>query len=418
METIVERCCGLDVHQATVVACLLVGPPGKKTHKEVRTFRTVTRELIELRDWLLSKQCTHVAMESTGVYWKPVYAILEDDFEMILGNAQHIRNVPGRKTDVKDSEWIANLVRHGLIAKSFVPPKPIRDLRELLRYRRKLIESRSTERNRLLKVLETANIKLSSMVSDAFGACGRRMLAALAQGAASPQEMAQFAKGRMRRKIPDLELALEGRLEEHHRFLLSLQLRRLDQADSDLAELDRRIDEKMVPYQAQREALAAIPGVERVVAAVIVAELGTDMTVFHSAQHLAAWAGLCPGNYESAGKRQSGNVRKGNVHLRTMLVEAAQSASTAKGSYLKDKFFRLQARRGRKRAIIAIAHKILIAAYQILCGNPYRDLGDAYLDRLSRHRVTNQLVRRLERMGYDVQLVAADAAAAAAAAPS
>ena len=348
MEAIVERVGGIDVGQATVVATALVGAAHERTRKETRTFRTVTRELLALRDWLLAQGVTHVAMEGTGIYWRPVYELLEDAFELIVGNAHHIKNVPGRKTDVKDSEWLADLARHGLIAKSFVPPKPLRRLRELLRYRRKLMESRTAERNRLLKLLETANIKLASVASSVFGVSGRLMLQALIDGVATPAAMAALARGRLRKKATALERALEGRLDEHHRFLLQLQLRRLDAVDTDLLSLDARIDEALLPYREQCEVLEQIPGVSRVVAAVIVAELGTDMTVFHSARHAAAWAGVCPGNNESAGKRMRAGVRKGNVHLRTALIEAAVAASHTKGSYLRDKYYRLRARRGSK----------------------------------------------------------------------
>jgi len=344
-------------------------------------------------------------MESTGVYWKPVYAILEDAFEIIVGNAHHIKNVPGRKTDVRDSEWIADLVRHGLIAKSFVPPKPIRELRNLLRYRRKLVESRSAERNRLLKLLETANIKLASVASDVFGVSGMLMLREIVRGESTPEQMAQLARRRLRNRVDDLVLALDGRVEEHHRFLLGLQISRLEQADADVARLDQRIDERLNPYTESHARLTHIPGVDRVLAAVIIAEIGLDMSVFHSVNHLAAWAGVCPGNNESAGKRKNGRVRKGNVHLKTALVEAANAAAHKKGSYLKDKFFRLKARRGHKRSAMAIARKILIAAYHMLStGASYRDLGEAYLDHLSRDSVRANLVRRLERLGYDVQI--------------
>lgn len=405
MEAIIERVGGVDVGQATVVATVLVGAAHERAKKETRTFRTVTRELLEMREWFISKGVTHVAMEGTGVYWRPVYGVLEDAFEMILGNAQHIKNVPGRKTDIKDSEWLADLARHGLIAKSFVPPKPLRQLRDLLRYRRKLVESRTAERNRLLKLLETANIKLASVVTDVFGVSGRLMLHALIEGHATPAEMAALARGVLRKKVRDLEQALEGRAEEHHRFLLRVQLQRLDQADSDLGVLDARIDEALVPYQESCQRLQQIPGVSRVVAAVVVAELGTDMGVFRSAQHAAAWAGVCPGNNESAGKQKGAGVRKGNVHLRTALVEAAVAASRTKGSYLRDKFYRLRARRGTKRAAMAIGHKILIAAYHMLCtGMPYKDLGATYLDGMEKRRTTRNLVRRLERLGYEVTL--------------
>jgi transposase len=405
MEPIVERCCGLDVHQATVVACLLIGQAHQKPKKEVRSFGTKTRELMELRDWLRESSCTHVGMESTGIYWKPVHAILEDDFEVVIGNAHHIKNVPGRKTDVKDSEWIADLLRHGLIAKSFVPPKPIRELRDLLRYRRKLVESRTAERNRLQKLLETENIKLGSVASDVFGVSGMAMLNALVRGDSTPQQMAQLAKKRLRQKLAELELALEGKFEEHHRFLLKIQLSRLEQVDEHLAQLDTRIDAKIAPYQEHRTRLLKIPGVDRVLATVIIAEIGTDMSAFKSAGHLAAWAGVCPGNNESAGKRKRSNTRRGNIHLITALVEAAHGASATKNTYLKDKFHRLKARRGYLRAAVAIGHKILTAVYVMFSkGVEYRDLGTGYLDAIDSRRISSNLVRRLQRLGYDVAL--------------
>jgi transposase len=417
MEAIVECCCGLDVHQATVVACLLKGAPGKKPQKEIRSFGTKTRELIELRDWLREQGCTHVGMEATGIYWKPVYAVLEDDFNLVVGNAHHIKNVPGRKTDVKDSEWIADLLRHGLISKSFVPPKPIRELRDLLRYRRKLVENRTAERNRLQKLLETANIKLASVASDVFGVSGMAMLRALVRGDATPAEMAQLAKKLLRRKIPELELALEGRVEEHHRFILEMQLSRLEQLDGHIASLDVRIDAKLTPYREQHRRLGTIPGVDRVLAAVLIAELGVDMSVFKSMGHLAAWAGACPGNNESAGKSRRSQTRKGNVHLMTALVEAAHCASRKKDTYLKDKFFRLKARRGYQRAAVAIAHKILKAAYVILSsGAEFHELGTSYLDAVDARRVTTNLVRRLERLGYAVTLESRPAERSAASA--
>jgi transposase len=405
METLIARCCGLDTHQATVVACLLISLANGKVKKVIRTFGTTTRELLALREWLQSEGCTHLAMESTGVYWKPVYAVLEGAFEILVANAQHIKKVPGRKTDVKDAEWIADLLRHGLLRPSFVPPKPIRELRDLLRYRRKLVESQSAERNRLLKLLEGANIKLSSVASDAFGVSGTQMIEALVEGKATPQEMAKLAKGRLREKIPQLEAALEGRLEEHHRFLLRIQLRRLRQVDADLGELEKHLFEKLRPYAPQHALLMEIPGVDRILAAVIIAELGVDMSVFGSVSQVASWAGVCPGNYESAGKRQSGRTTKGNVYLKTALVEAANAAARAKGTYLREKFFRLKARRGHKRAAMAVAHKILVAAYHMLADQvSYNDLGDAYLDQLSKRSLTRNLVRRLERLGYSVKL--------------
>lgn len=411
MEAIVERCAGLDLHQETVVACVLVGRPNEKPRKEVRTFRTFTRDLQALREWLSERGCTHVGMESTGVYWKPVYFALEGHFELILGNARHIKNVPGRKTDVKDSEWIADLVRHGLVAKSFVPPPPIRELRDLLRYRTKLVQQRTAERNRLQGLLETANVKLGCVASDIFGVSGMLMVRALVDGKTDVEALASLAKGRLRKKLPDLALALDGRLEEHHRFLLGLQLERLDAMEADLQKLDTRIDEKLIPYADVHRLLMQIPGVDRVVAAVIIAELGVDTSVFLSVHHLASWAGVCPGNNESGGKRRGGTARKGNVHLRTILVQAAVAGSRTKGTYLKDKYHRLKARRGGKRAALAIAHKILIAAYHIMTRKVgYLDLGDAFLDQRSHQRVAKNLVQRLERMGYDVALTEKKAA--------
>lgn len=405
MQVLVERCCGLDVHQETVVACVLVGTPGARPRKTVRTFRTVTRELEALRDWLQAEGVTQVGMESTGIYWRPVYAVLEGHVDLIVGNAHHIKAVPGRKTDVKDAEWIADLVRHGLIAKSFVPPQPLRELRELLRYRRKLVEEQTAERNRLLKLLETANLKLASVVSNVFGVSGRAMLQALLAGETAAEAMADLAKGRLRRKRADLILALEGTLTEHHRFLLGLQLRRLDSVDQDLATLDRRIAEKLRPYRVEHALLMQIPGVDWLVAAVLIAEIGVDMSVFVSVHHLAAWAGVCPGNHASAGQRKGGRARRGNVHLKTILVGAAVSAARQKGSYLRDKYHRLRARRGPLRAALAVAHKILVAAYHMLAhGVPYRELGEAFLDQLAEKRTINHLKRRLERLGYVVTL--------------
>ena len=410
MEAIVERCCGLDVHQATVVACLLVGPADAKPRKEVRTFGTTTSALEALREWLVSTGCTQVGMESTGVYWRPVYTILEEKLELIVANARQIKQVPGRKTDVKDCEWIADLVRHGLLRKSFVPPKPIRELRELLRYRTKVVQSRTAERNRVLKLLETANIMLSNVATDVFGLSGMDMLNALAQGETSPLQMAQLARGKLRKKTAALVLALHGHFEEHHRFLLTLQLGRLERTETDIAALDERIDQKLEPYRAAHQLLMQIPGVDRVVAAVIIAEIGVDMSVFVSACHLASWAGVCPGNNESAGKRRGARSVKGNVQLRTTLVQAAHAASHTKGSYLRDKYYRLRARRGPQRAALAIAHKILVAAYHMLSkGTPYVDLGERYLDQHSEKRVTHMLVRRLERLGYRVTLEQQDA---------
>lgn len=415
MQTLVERGCGLDVHQATVVACLLVVLRNGQVQKQVRTFGTTTRELLGLRNWLLSQGCTHVAMESTGVYWKPVYAVLEGGgaLQIVVANAQHVKKVPGRKTDVKDAEWIADLLCHGLLRSSFVPPKPIRELRDLTRYRRKLVESHVAERNRLLKLLETANIKLAGVATDVFGMSGRLMLRALIEGKATPQEMADLARGKLRKKITELEPALEGKLEEHHRFLLRLQLDRLEAAEKDLTVLEQRIQEKLQPYAAQFALLQEIPGVDRTLAAVIIAELGVDMSVFQNVSQMASWAGVCPGNNESAGKRKSSRIPKGNVYLKTALVEAANAAARTKGTYLRDKFYRLKARRGYKRAAVAIAHKILVAIYHMFSQDvSYNDLGDLYLDNLNKNHLTRNLVHRLERLGYSVTLTPQEKAAA------
>jgi transposase len=405
MQVVAERCAGLDVHQASVVACLLVREAGRRPRKEVRSFGTVTRELEALRDWLSEAGVTAVGMESTGVYWRPVYGVLEGHFTLIVGNARHIKNVPGRKTDVKDAEWIADLVCHGLIRPSFVPPKPLRALRDLLRYRRKLIEAQAAERNRLQRLLETANIKLASVATDVLGVSGRAILRALIEGEASAEQMAGLARGRLRQKRADLILALEGRVEEHHRFLLAFQLRRLEATEADIDQLDERIAGKLAPYEVEMALLMQIPGVDWLVAAVLIAEIGVDMSVFLSAHHLAAWAGVCPGNHQSAGKQRSGRARKGNVHLRTILVGAALAAARTKDSYLRDKFHRLRARRGAKRAMLAIAHKILIAAYHMLAHHvDYRNLGATYLDQLDQTRTVANLTRRLERLGYTVSI--------------
>ena len=412
MQTLVERGCGLDVHQATVVACLLIVGKDGRVQKQMRTFGTTTHELVSLREWLLAQGCTHLAMESTGVYWKPVYAILEGALTIIVANAQHVKKVPGRKTDVKDAEWLADLLCHGLLRPSFVPPKPICELRDLTRYRRKLVENQAAERNRLLKLLESANIKLASVATDVFGISGRLMLRALIEGKASPKEMAELAKKKLRSKIPELELALEGRVEEHHRFLLKLQLDRVESVEKDLEVLEQRIRQKLEPYAAQLSLLDEIPGVDWTLAAVIIAELGVDMSVFQNVSQLASWAGVCPGNNESAGKRKSSRIPKGNVYLKTALVEAANAAAKTKGTYLRDKFYRLKARRGYKRAAVAIAHKILVAIYHMLSQQvSYNDLGDLYLDKLNKHHLTRNLVHRLQRLGYTVTLTLQEKAA-------
>src|SRR5918997_3629155 len=406
MEALLERCAGLDVHQASVVCCALIGAPGRKPQKLLRSFGTTTRELEALRAWLAEQGVTEIGMESTGVYWKPVYAVLEGHFHLIVGNAHHIKNVPGRKTDVKDAEWIAQLVRHGLITKSFVPPQELRDLRELVRCRRTLIETRTAMRNRVLKLLEAANIKLSGVASDVFGVSGMAMLEALVTGTSGASEMAGLARGRMRRKRTELEAALEGRMRDHQRFLLGMQLRQLGAVERDVEALDARIDAQLEPLRAQHGLLMQIPGVDWVTAAAILAEIGPDMGVFATARRLAAWAGVAPGNHESAGKPKGAGVRRGNVFLKSALFAAASAAVRTKGSYYRDKYTRLRARRGPVRALMAIAHKLLIAAYHMLAtGDAFRDLGESYLDQITRKRSTTRLVQRLRNLGYEVVLV-------------
>ena len=387
--------------------CLLCPDRRARTQAALlHSFGTTTRELEALRVWLAEHGVTHVGMESTGVYWKPVYAVLEGHVDLIVGNAHHIKNVPGRKTDVKDAEWIAQLVRHGLVASSFVPPPAIRDLRETVRYRRTLIETRTAMRNRVLKLLESANIKLSGVASDVFGVSGMAMLEALAAGTSDASEMAGLARGRMRRKHAELEAALEGRMREHQCFLLAMQLRTLEAIGRDLETLDARIEAQLEPYQAQHRLLTQIPGVDWVTAASIIAEIGTDMDVFATARRLAAWAGVAPGNYESAGKQKGAGTRRGNVFLKSALFAAASAAVRTKGSYYRDKYNRLRARRGPVRAIMAIAHKLLIAAFHMLAtGEAFRELGKSYLDQTARKRSTTKLVQRLSNLGYNVMLM-------------
>jgi transposase len=410
MHALIERCCALDIGEATLTACLLVGSPTEKAHEVIREFRTLTCDLLVLRDWLKAERCTHVVMESTGVYWEPIYEILEGSFELVVGNAQHIKNVPGRKTDTQDSQWLASLLRHGLIRKSFIPPKDLRQLRVLTRYRTKLTAARTGERNRLLKLLERANIKLASIMSDVFGVSGSLMVQALLAEDSTPSAMARLAKGSLRRKIPDLELALDGKFGPHHRTVLTLQLARLQKIEADITAVDTEIQRRLVPYQAAVALLQSIPGVAFHTAAVWIAEVGTDVNAFPTDAALASWAGVSPGNNESAGKRRNCHTTPGNVHLRTALVEAAHCAARAKGTYLREKFYRLRARRGSKRAAVAVARKILIAAYHMLQTNqPYKDLGDVYLDKLHTHKLTHSLLRRLKRLGLDVAVTPAAA---------
>ena len=408
MDVVYERCAGLDVHKRQVVACLLVSDPGApdKRRAEVRRFGTMTGDLEQLRAWLAAAGCTHVALESTGTYWQPVWNVLEEGpFVLVLVNPQHMKAVPGRKTDVKDCEWIADLLRHGLLRGSFVPPAEQREWRELTRYRQSLIAERTAEVNRLQKVLESANVKLGSVASNVVGRSGREMLDALVQGTTDPAVLADLARGRLREKLPALERALTGRFGRHHRFLVARQLAHLDALDALIAEVEAEIEARLRPFEPAVERLDAIPGVGRRIAQVVLAEVGTDLSRFPTAGHLASWAGLCPGNHESGGKRLSGRTRKGNRLLRTVLIEAAKAAGRT-ATYLGAQYRRLAARRGHARAAVAVAHSILIIIYHLLRDPTatFRDLGLTYFDERDRAATERRAVRRLEALGYRVTL--------------
>lgn len=405
MEVIFARCAGLDVHSKIVVVCRrIIGPDGK-LDKQVRTFGTTTKELLALAQWLTEVAVTHVAMESTGVFWKPVWNILEDRFQILLVNARHIKQVPGRKTDVKDCEWIAQLLQHGLLHGSFVPPAEIRELRDLTRHRAKLADQHTAVANRIHKTLEDANIKLGTVASDILGVSGRAMLEAIVAGENDPQSLADLARRRLRSKIPALREALHGRVTEHHRFVLETLLEQLRFHEGQIARLDKRIAEKTRPFEPALERLRTIPGVGQRIAENLLAEVGPEMAVFPSAGHLASWAGMCPGNNESAGKRKTGKTPKGNRWLRRSLVEAAWAATRSKNTYLSAQYRRLAPRRGKRRAIVALGHAILVAAYHILAeACPYSELGADHFDRLDPQRLTRHLVRRLERLGHKVTL--------------
>jgi transposase len=400
MQIMHERCAGLDVHKKTVVACV-VTPGGQ----EIRTFSTMTVDLLGLSDWLLVCGCTHVAMESTGDYWKPVFNMLEGSFEVLLVNAQHIKAVPGRKTDVKDAAWLAELLQHGLLRASFIPPVAQRELRDLTRYRSTFIRERTTLVNRVQKLLEDANIKLAAVASDIMGVSGRAILAALLAGHADPQALADLAKGRLRSKRDQLAKALDGRVKAHHRLVLTELLCQIDSLDETIARFDTQIQEISTPFEAAIGLLDTIPGVARPTAEMIVAEIGTDMSRLPSADHLAAWAGVAPGNHESAGKRTSGKTRQGNRFLRTVLVQAAHAAARTKNTYLSAQYRRLATRRGKKRAIMAVAHSMLVMAYYMIQRQePYREAGGDFFDRLQPEDTARRLVKRLEHLGYHVTL--------------
>ena len=403
MQVLYPRCAGLDVHKDMVMA--RVRCVSEPLHDETRSFDTTTSALLELGDWLAEHGVTHVAMEATGVYWKPIWHLLEDRFELILANAQHIKNVPGRKTDVNDAAWIADLLAHGLIRSSFVPPAPIQELRDLTRTRKQLVREISQHSLRIQKTLEDANLKLGSVLSDVLGKSGRAILAALVQGETDPQKLADLAQGHARKKRTELVEALRGRIRPHHQELLRIHLNLIDALHQALADVDARVGKTLAPIKDSARLLTTLPGVSELTAQVMVAEIGVDMGRFPTDAHLISWAGLCPRNEESAGKRRSTRVRKGAPWLKTALVTAAWAAVRVKSSYLQAQFLRLKARRGAKKAILAVAASMLTAAYHMLKnGVEYQDLGADHFSRRDRSKAIQRLVRRLNDLGCEVQL--------------
>lgn len=404
MDVQIDRGAGLDVHQATVVATVRVpGPQGRLSVTE--TFGTMAADLLALREWLQAYGVTHVALESTGVYWKPVYYVLEESFTLLLINMQMLKHVPGRKTDVRDSEWLAQLLECGLLKASFVPPPPIRELRDLTRYRLQQVRERAREVNRLCKVLEDSNLKLTSVLTDVMGVSGRAMLLALVQGTTDPAVLADLARGRLRKKLPDLQRALAGRFRRHHAFLVEQILAKIDYLDDTLERLNAAIDERLVPFEPMLARLDTIPGVNRTVAISIIAETGGDMSRFPTAGHLCSWAALCPGQNESAGKRRSGRTRKGNQYLRGQLIQGALGAIHSKGTALQARYHRVKRHRGHKKAVVAVAHQILEIAYYVMRdGVTYQELGADYFDRRHAERAVRRHVRQLEALGFRVTI--------------
>jgi transposase len=404
MEAIFRSVAGFDVHSKTVAVCLRRVIDGK-VFKEIRTFGTMTRDLLALSDWLTSEGVTHVAMESTGVFWKPIYNILEGQCEILLVNARHIKNVPGRKTDVKDCEWIAQLLHCGLLHGSFIPPKPQRELRDLTRMRTQLTREMSAVANRIHKVLEDTNVKLGLVATDVLGVSGRKMIAALIDGETDTATMADLACGRLREKIPLLQQALLGKVTDHHRFLLKALMDHLTYLEGQIDRFNQRIEEAARPFEKAITALIPMPGYDRASAQSVIAEIGQDMNQFPTDAHLCSWARVCPGNNESAGKRKSGATGQGNRWLETTLVQVAWAASRKKKSYFQAQYRRLAGRRGKKRAIVAVAHSILTDTYHILKeGTSYRELGGDHFDRLQHDRIRRYHVRRLQDLGYPVVL--------------
>jgi len=404
MEVVHERCAGLDVHQHTVVACARVAAGGK-VGQEVQTFDTTTQGLLALCDWLTAHECTHAAMESTGVYWKPVWHVLESSFELVLANAMHIRNVPGRKTDVSDAMWIADLLAHGLIRASFVPPTPVQELRDLTRTRKQLVREVAQHTQRIQKTLEDANIKITGVISNVLGTSGRALLEALIAGETNPERLVDLCSPRLKATRSELVEALRGRVREHHRFLLKLHLGQIDALNAAVRDVEARVGETLTPFRERAELLTTMPGISETTAHVIVSEIGIDMSRFPTAAHLVSWAGFCPRSDESAGKRRSTKVRKGAPWLKTTLVQAAWAAVRKKDSYLRAQFLRIKSRRGPMKAIVAVAASMLTAAYHILRdGVPYRELTGSHFDARDRTKLTKRLIRRLSDLGVQVEI--------------
>lgn len=459
MQVIYERCCGLDVHKKLVVACLCVREADGKLHKEIRSFSTMTADLLALADWLVAQGCEQVAMESTGIYWKPIFNLLESQLAVMVVNAAHMKAIPGRKTDVKDSEWICDLLAHGLLKPSFIPPQPQRQLRDLTRYRSQLVADRTQLINRLHKVLEDANLKLSAVASDVTGVSARAILNKLLEGESDVSVLAALARGKLQNKRAELERALTGRVAPHHRFLLIKQLAQLDFLDEQISEFDAEIESRLksqepsssspepsissgagteeethyreassqppnevaegesgelppLSYEKALELLDTIPGISRRIAEVFLAEVGLDMSRFASAAHLASWAKLCPGNYESAGKRKSGRTGQGSRWLKQALTEAAHGAMRTKDTFLSTQGRRFVVRLGKKKALVAVAHSILVIAYHLLSRQEvYADLGADYYNQRNQEAVKRRAVRKLESLGYQVSLQANQPAA-------
>jgi transposase len=405
MEVLHPRCCGLDVHKDTVVACLRLVSDGKVT-TEVRTFQTTTADLLRLSEWLAENECTHVAMEATGVYWKPVWHVLDDgEFELVLANASHVKNVPGRKTDVNDAMWLAELLAHGLIRGSFVPDTQTQEMRTLLRTRKQLVRENSRHVLRVQKTLEDANIKLDSVLTDVMGKSGRAIIEALIAGETNPAKLASLADRRVKASQEELREALRGRVRKQHRFLLRLHLNQIDSLATALATIDAQVEENLGPFRTAVQQVVSIPGVKDLGAQAIVSEIGIDMTRFPSAAHLISWAGLCPRNDESAGKRRSSRLRKGAQWLKTTLVQCGWAAKNKKASYLQAQFLRVKSRRGPQKAVCAVAASILTAAYHMLKdGTVYQDLGPDHFNRRAKSTLKQRLVGRLQHMGYVVEL--------------